>query len=145
MTLIRFLAVIMTGLALVAPASHLFVLPNKIGMPVDQYFVAQSIYQGWWMVGLLLPAAALANAVLATMTGESSARAFAIAAAALIVANLVIFAIWTQPANAATQNWTLRPENWDELRVSWEYSHAINAGVTFLAFCSATIAALRAA
>jgi hypothetical protein len=145
MMLVRFLAVVITGLALVAPASHLFVLPNKIGMPADQYFAAQSIYQGWWMVGLLLPAAAIANAALAFMTNESGARAFAIAAIALIVVNLVIFTIWTQPANAATQNWTVRPENWEALRVSWEYSHAVNAGVTLLAFCAATIAALRAA
>jgi len=145
MMFVRFLAVVITGLALVAPASHLFVLPNKIGMPADQYFVAQSIYQGWWMLGLFLPIAAIANVALAFVTNDTGARAFAIAAAALVVVNLVIFMIWTQPANAATQNWTVRPENWEALRVSWEYSHAVNAGVTFLAFCSATIAALRAA
>ena len=143
MTFVRFLAVVVTGLALVAPASHLFVLPNKSGMPADQYFVAQSIYQGWWMLGLLLPAAIIANAALAFLTNDNGARAFAIAAGALIVVNLVIFTIWTQPANAATQNWTVRPEKWEALRVQWEYSHAVNAGVTLLAFCSATIAALR--
>jgi len=62
MMFVRFLAVIVTWLALVAPASHLFVLPNKIGIPADQYFVVQGIYRGWWMVGLLLPAAVLTNA-----------------------------------------------------------------------------------
>jgi hypothetical protein len=33
MMFVRFLAVIVTGLALVAPAAHLFVLPDRIGMP----------------------------------------------------------------------------------------------------------------
>jgi hypothetical protein len=145
MMFVRFGAVVVTGLALVAPASHLFVLPNKIGMGADDYFIAQSIYRGWWMVGLLLPAAAITNAALAFLTQDTGARAFAIAAAALIIVNLVIFAVWTQPANAATQNWAVRPENWEALRVQWEYSHAVNAGVTFLAFCSATMAALRPA
>src|SRR6478609_10253655 len=38
---------------------------------------------------------------------------------------------------------TLRPENWAALRRQWEYSHAVNAGVTFLAFCLATASAIR--
>jgi hypothetical protein len=42
-----------------------------------------------------------------------------------------------------TDNWTLQPENWEALRRQWEYSHAVNAGVTFLAFCLATASAIR--
>jgi hypothetical protein len=71
------------------------------------------------------------------------ASRFALAAAALIVLNLVIFVVWTQPANSSTDNWTLRPENWQSLRLQWEYSHAVNAGVTLLAFCAAALAALH--
>jgi hypothetical protein len=39
----------------------------------------------------------------------------------------------------------VRPENWETLRQQWEYSHAVNAGVMLLAFCAATLAALRGA
>jgi hypothetical protein len=53
--------------------------------------------------------------------------------------------IWTQPANAATQNFAVRPENWEALRRQWEYSHAINAGVTLAASSAAVLAGLRAA
>ncbi|WP_246622925.1 hypothetical protein [Rhizobium laguerreae] len=66
-----------------------------------------------------------------------------VAAAALIAFNLVIFMVFTHPANAATENWTVQPENWESLRVQWEYSHAVNAVVTLLAFCCATLASLR--
>jgi len=66
-----------------------------------------------------------------------------VAAAALILANLAIFALFTQPANAATQNWTVQPENWEALRIQWEYSHAANAVITFLAFCCAALACVR--
>ena len=140
------LAIVVTGLALVAPGAHLLELVNKTRMGENEYFVVQGIYRGWWMVGLLLPAALLANLALAlNARRDAVALALALIAAALIALNLVIFFVWTQPANAATQNWTMRPENWDALRHQWEYSHAINAGVTFAAFCAATLAGLRAA
>jgi hypothetical protein len=140
------LAIVVTGLALVAPAAHLFELINKMRMSEEQYFVAQSIYRGWWIIGLLLPLALIANLALAVTTRhDRTAFVLSLTAAGLIALNLVIFFVWTQPANAATQNWTVRPENWDVLRRQWEYSHAINAGVTFAAFCAATLAGLRAA
>ena len=44
---ISFAAIVLTGLALVAPAAHLFELPNKIAMPENDYFVVQEIYNGW--------------------------------------------------------------------------------------------------
>lgn len=44
--IIRFLAVILTGLAIIAPAAHLFELPGKIHMSEDDYFVVQRIYNG---------------------------------------------------------------------------------------------------
>jgi hypothetical protein len=142
--LFRFLAIVVTGLALIAPAAHLFELPGKIHMSGDDYFVVQRIYLGWWMVGLLLPAAFLANLALAAVVRhDTPAFLFAIAAAALVAVNLAIFIVWTQPVNTITENWAVRPENWQALRQQWEYSHAVNAGVTFLAFCAATIAALR--
>ena len=141
---IAFAAIILTGSALVAPAAHLLELPNKIGMGPNDYFVVQRIYNGWWLVGLLLPAALVANIALAVAARrDSTALLLAMFAAALIALNLAIFLVWTQPANAATGNWTTRPENWLDLRRQWEYSHAINAGIMFVAFCATTAAALR--
>lgn len=140
----RFLAIILTGLALVAPAAHAFELLNKIGLPKEQYFVVQQIYNGWWMAGLLLPMAFLANIGNAlALRADTTAMMLSLAAAALIALNLTIFVLFTQPANAATQNWTVQADNWETLRVQWEYSHAVNAAVNFLAFCCATLASTR--
>ena len=146
MQILSFLAIVLTGVALVAPAAHLFELPNKIGLGESQYFIVQSIYRGWWLIGLALPAAFVANLGLAIAVRHGDRIAFwlALAAAALILANLVIFFVWTQPVNAITANWTTRPENCQTLRHQWEYSHAVNAGVVFIAFCAATAASLRA-
>jgi hypothetical protein len=46
------------------------------------------------------------------MRGRGTASWLALAAFALITATLVIFVMWTQPANAATTNWTVVPDNW---------------------------------
>jgi hypothetical protein len=142
--IIRFLAVVVTGLALVAPAAHLFELPRKIRMPENRYYIVQRIYIGWWVVGLFLPAAFVANLVMAiAYKDDAHTLWFAAAAAALIVINLLIFIVWTQPVNTITRNWTARQPNWQRLRQHWEYSHAVNAVVTLLAFCCSVLAALQ--
>ena len=144
LAIFRFLAVVVTGLALIGPAAHLFSLANKIDLAKDQYFIAQQVYSGWWKVGLLLPAAVVCNTVLAVLArNDRAAMILAAFAAGLVLVELIIFAIWTQPANAATNNWTTQPDNWAALRTQWEYSHAVNAGIMFVAFCAATLAALR--
>src|SRR6267154_4202711 len=144
LTAIRFLAVVLTGLALVAPGAHFLELANKISLPEEQYFVVQAIYRGWWIVGIALPLALVTNLVLAIMIRQDRLGfRLAIVGAALIGLNLTIFSFWTYPANAFTENWSVCPDNWEILRRQWEYSHAINAIVTFFAFCFATIAALR--
>jgi len=140
---LRFLAIILTGLAVIAPAAHLFEYRKKIAMPKDEYFVVQKIYIGWWLAGLFLPAAIVANAILAA---QVSGPAFWLAAgaAALLLLNLAIFVAWTLPVNKATRNWTIKQDIWQAQRNQWELSHAVNAGVNFMAFCAAILAALTA-
>jgi hypothetical protein len=66
----------------------------------------------------------------------------ALAAFLLVAGTLAIFFTWTYPANQATNNWTVVPANWQELRTQWEYAHAANAVLTFLTLCSVTLSAL---
>ncbi len=138
---VRFLTVVITGLSLIAPGAHALELLNKIGLPKTEYFIVQQIYSGWWIIGLLLPLALAANVLNAIfLRNDKTAMMLSIAAATLIGLNLIIFMLFTQPANAATQNWTVQPENWEALRSQWEYSHAVNAAVNFVAFCCAVLA-----
>jgi hypothetical protein len=142
--IMRFLTVLITGLALIAPAAHAFELLNKIGLPKAEYFIVQQIYAGWWIVGLFLPLAFFLNVANSIfLRDDKAAMMLSIAAAALIALNLIIFVLFTQPANAATQNWTIQPENWEALRTQWEYSHAVNAAINFLAFCCAVLASTK--
>jgi hypothetical protein len=61
-----------------------------------------------------------------------------------VALSLAIFFIWTYPANQATDNWVTIPADWEHLRWQWEYSHAANALITFVAFCSVTLSVLAA-
>jgi len=141
--LIQFLAIILTALALVPSGAHLAALPNKMAMAQTAYF-AQQIYAGWARFGIVL-FGALATNLAHTIVLRRLGRSFgyALASFLLIAANLGIFFVWTFPTNQATNNWTVVPNNWSKLRIQWEYSHAVNAVVTFAALVCVVIAALR--
>jgi hypothetical protein len=55
---------------------------------------------------------------------------------------LAVFFLWTYPANQATGNWTSTPMAWKRLRSEWEYSHAVNALIMFVALLCSVAAAL---
>jgi hypothetical protein len=59
--LIQFLAIMLTALALVPSGAHLAALPNKMAMAQAAYFVAQQIYAGWALFGIVLFGALIAN------------------------------------------------------------------------------------
>jgi hypothetical protein len=140
---LQFLAIILTALALVPGGAHLFALPNKIGLAETEYFIAQGVYRGWALFALIIIPALLVNLWLAwRLRDQTLPSLLALAAALCIGGTLVIFFTWTQPANAATANWMQIPDNWRALRGAWEYSHAVNAGVTFLALCAVVWSAL---
>lgn len=144
--ILRFLAVLLTALALVPAGAHLFEPPNKIGLDQEPYFIVQGIYRGWALFGIALFGALAANLALAVMVRRQRAPFWlALVAFVLVAATLVIFFTWTYPANQATSNWTVVPENWRELRTHWEYAHAVNAVLTFLALCAVTLSTLLAA
>ena len=134
----QFLAVILTALALLPGGAHVMSLSAKIAMPEEPYFVVQQIYRGWAWAGAVIFLAIFVN-ILAALLTRANRRKWPLFAAAglLIAATLAIFFTWTYPANQATGNWTSVPENWEQLRTEWEYSHAVNAAISFLALlCS---------
>jgi hypothetical protein len=140
---LQFVALVLTALALVPGGAHLFALPNKIRE--SSYFVAQTIYRGWALLGIVLIAALLANVSLAVLTRAQRVPFIFLAITTLcLFATLAIFFAFTFPANQATNNWTQIPANWKHLRWQWEVSHAVNAVNTFVGFCSLTISTLLA-
>jgi hypothetical protein len=141
--IVQFLALTLTALALVPSGAHLFALPNKINLVAEQYFIVQNIYRGWSLFGVALIGALIANLALALLLrGRGAPFVLALFAFLCIALTLVVFFIWTYAANQATNNWMVIPDNWEQLRREWEYSHAANAVVTFAALCSVTLSVL---
>jgi uncharacterized membrane protein len=137
------LALVFTALALIPYGAHLFSLPNKIGMTQEQYFVAQRAYDNWALIGLILFPAMLLNLVMAIMLrAQQPAFYLAVAGCLFMAATLAVFFAFTYPGNVATQNWTVAPANWAQLRTRWEYSHAFNAVLMFASFCLMALATL---
>lgn len=138
-----FVALLASALVLGPALAHLFELPNKIGLPRDEYFIAQKAYRGWSQFGwlLLVQVASLAAvAYLARM--EARTLPLVLLGLVAVVAAQVVFWLFTYPANVATVNWTLTPDSWEKLRRQWEYSHAVGAGLQLLAFCLLVLAVL---
>jgi predicted anti-sigma-YlaC factor YlaD len=141
---LQFVAVVLTALSLVPGGTHLFELPNKIGLSQEHYFTVQSIYRGWAMFGIPIIAAIGANLALGVMLRRRGKPAWpSLAAGLVLAATLLVFFEWTYPANQATTNWTVVTGDWETLRTQWELSHAANAVLTLIALCCATLSAVR--
>jgi membrane protease YdiL (CAAX protease family) len=143
---LAFLAVLLTALALVPAGAHLLAMPNKLAMGRDAYLAAQAAYAGWAFAGILPIGAILACLGLALRQQQpphsEGSSPWPALAALLLAAGLAVFFHWTLPANQATANWTRLPEAWEALRADWEWSHAANAVLTFLALCAVLGAAI---
>jgi hypothetical protein len=141
---LQFLAVMLVALALVPAGAHFFELPNKIALPPDQYMVVQQIYRGWALFGFVVIPALLLTLLSAIAVRDQRLPALlAFGAFLCIAATQAIFWSYTYPANAATSNWTVAPGNLAPLRTQWEYSHAVNAVLTFAALALIVLSTLN--
>lgn len=141
----QLIALISSAFALAPALAHLLVLPNKIDLARDEYFVVQQIYRGWALLGIVVFTAILSNLLLAVVVRKlRSAMICALIALACLLGTQAIFWTWTHPANAQTADWTEKPENWATLRTQWEYSHAASALLNFAAFASVSLSVITA-
>jgi hypothetical protein len=142
---LSFLSVLLTAIAIGSSFAHLLELPRKIHMPAEQYLMVQQLYRGWALLGLAVVGALVTTIAMAIQLHDRRPPMFqlASAAAACIGASLILFFVFTFPANRRTENWTKLPGDWQQLRSRWEYSHAVSAGLYLLALALLTLALLH--
>jgi hypothetical protein len=140
--IVQFLAVVFTAFALAPALAHLASLGNKINLAAEQYFIVQSSYRGWFLFGLLaqIPSMILAAVLAVMLRAHPWPFRLAVIGALAMAATLAIYFTWVNPANLATDQWTVIPENWRALRQHWEYGHAASAMFNILALCAITAA-----
>jgi hypothetical protein len=139
----RLLAVISVALCLIPAGTHFFELVNKMSLSTAEYMTTQKIYAGWSFFGVVI-IAAIAFTLTHTLMVRAERTAFLLSLTALLLlgATQVIFWTFTYPMNVATNNWTITPQDFEAVRRQWEYSHAVNAMLTFVAFVTITLSAL---
>lgn len=140
----RPISLVLTALAMSAALAHAFELANKIDLSREEYLIVQQLYRGWAWLGFVVVAAAAATLWVA-VTSRNEPRVFggALLAFVCVAATLVIFAIVTYPVNQATNNWSMTPDNWEDLRRRWEYSHATAAAFDLVAFVALVATLIR--
>jgi Zn-dependent membrane protease YugP len=145
LTILEFLAILLTALALAPAGAHALALPNKIRLPQERYFAVQHIYRGWAFAGIVPVAAVAADLCLAyVLRDQPTASRFSLAGGLCLVATLVVFFVRIWPANQDTDNWASTPPNWQALRKRWEYGHLANAVLSLAALCLVIAGALMA-
>ncbi len=142
--ILRLCSVLLTAIALAAALAHLLALPNKIGLPAQDYLTVQQIYRGWALLGTALFGALVCTSVLAMKVRSNRPVLKPVAVTAVCIGvSLILFFAFTFPANQQTHNWTMLPDNWQHLRAQWEYSHAVNAIIYLIALASLTVGLIR--
>jgi len=139
-----FVALMATAFAMAGALAHALELPNKMALGRDAYFTVQKIYSGWNQLAYVL-ALELIGMLAVIYLHRRQRRVWipALAALAGLVAAQILFWTYTFPANRATGNWVLQPQNWEVLRREWEYSHFAGALCQTWAMGALVIAALR--
>ena len=141
---IAFFVALLASALLLGPAlAHAFELPAKINLPREEYFVVQQIYRGWagFSVVLVVQVIALLTAAILARR-ERRVLVPTVLAILLVLGAQVLFWAYTYPANKATANWTVQPDNWFSLRQMWEYSHLAGAGLQLLAMACLIVAVM---
>ena len=139
---VRLLAVISVAICLIPAGAHFFELVNKMSLSTAEYMTTQKIYAGWSFFGVAIYAAIVLT-LTHTLMVRAERMAFLLSLTALLClsATQVIFWTFTYPVNVATNNWTITPRDFEAVRQQWEYSHAVNAVLTFAALVTITLSA----
>src|SRR5262249_1327031 len=112
-------------------------------LPQAEYMIVQKIYTGWSLIGVAI-AAALFLTSIHTFMARADRTAFLLSLTAVfcLAATQMIFWPFTYPVNVSSNNWTVTPDNFQAARRQWEYSDAVNAVVTFVAFVAITLSVI---
>lgn len=141
-----FVALLSTAVALGGALAHLLELPNKIHLPAAEYFIVQGIYRGWNRLGFVLFVQLLSILTLIALSGRRNGIFWSgLAALLCLMGAQALFWLYTFPANVATANWTVIPQDWEQLRFQWEISHAAGAFLQLGAMIALIIASIARA
>lgn len=146
--LIRFVSLLLTGLATGVVFCHVLEASNKAALPGHVYLVVQQVLLQDFgqVVGLVEAGALLSTLALLFMVRRDGPAFFLTLGGFLCLAAMIfVWTIWINPINVQVNAWTPQtlPLNWTEFRDHWAFFHAVRA-LLALAGLSALIVAVLA-
>jgi len=134
--LLRLLAFVLGGLALIRPMMDFAALSSVISLPRDDYAAVQYANQSWAWLELIQLASFFSIVGLFFFEREHNRVIWPIRGAFIAqLCIIVLYFAFTLPINIATFNWTYFPDsNWVWLRTQWEYAHALIAIISGISF-----------
>ena len=133
---LRLLAVVLTGLALIRPMMDLAAVPSVISLPKDDYAAVQYANKAWAWLDLIRLASFFSIVGLLIVEREHNRVIWPIRGAFIAqLCIIILYVAFTLPINITTFHWTFFPEsNWVWLRTEWEYAHALSAIIGGICF-----------
>ena len=134
---LRLLAFVLAGLALIRPMMDLAALPSVISLPRDDYAAVQYANKSWAWLEFIRLASFLSIVGLFFFEREHNRVIWPIRGAFIAQwCIIILYVAFTLPINITTFNWTFFPDsNWAWLRIEWEYANALSAiigGISFI-------------
>jgi hypothetical protein len=151
LTFMRFVSIVLAGLALTMTSAHVLELPQKMTYTAEMYSaVNTTLYRYFAIVGGIYQIGGILAAGVTALLMWQRRLPFrwALAGFGLLLLSFVSWLVFVQPVNqqvaAAMQSSpeTL-PSLWMQLRGRWEYGHAAGFAIHLLGFCALAISLLR--
>jgi hypothetical protein len=134
--LLRILAFMLAGLAVIRPMMGLAALSSVITLPREEYAAVQYANQSWAWLDLIRLASFFSIVGLYVFEREHNRVLWPIRSAFIAqLCMIVLYVAFTLPINITTFNWTFFPDsNWAWLRIEWEYASALSAIIGGICF-----------
>ena len=134
MRALRFVTLMLAALTLGMAFCHVLELPAKLEYAGPQWLLLQqTLYGNFRALGTLIEVSAVACAVALTLVvrARHPALAWTLFGAICLAGAHIAWWAGAVPVNAALAQHTpqMLPPDWAQLRVQWEYTHAIRAAL----------------
>jgi hypothetical protein len=131
---VAFFSLLFISIAIIPSMAHLLELKQKMTLGRDEYVFVQQLYRGWGITGVFSVAAMVSTLVMAFLSRPIRGRyILCLLSFTSLLITQILFWMVTYPIDRLTNNWTNPNQDWMLSRMYWEYSHAANAAIGFIA------------
>ncbi len=143
---IRFVALLLMGIAVGVSFGHELHYPNKMALAMNEYFIVQkNIYQGFGRIlGPIEMGAMLSAFGIAIIRFKVPLQRYLhLFVGVTVLIPLIIFGLYLDPVNDAVKSWSAPPVDWANYRDQWEWSHRIRGYIMLFGYGVLIFATLK--